>query len=119
MFWREFSTATAATKAFRQILNTQSFKTPLESELLSDLIAETATNFLFTPAAPFPPKARGWWGFDWGVWGDLAEDDNRTNDLDRKEGGRLLSRNDTEGGSFYVITEWDRSMPTLMLREEY
>jgi hypothetical protein len=31
----------------------------------------------------------------------------------------LWSRYDTEAGSFYVITEWDRSMTTLMLREEY
>jgi len=30
-----------------------------------------------------------------------------------------LSRYDIEAGSFYVITEWDRSMTTLMLREEY
>jgi hypothetical protein len=55
-----------------------------------------------------------------GDWGDLGEDDKRANDLDLKEGGRLLwSRYDTEAGSFYVITEWDRSMTTLMLREEY
>jgi hypothetical protein len=51
--------------------------------------------------------------------GDLGEDDKRANDLDLKEGGRLLSRYDTEAGSFYVITEWDRSVTTLMLREEY
>ena len=54
-----------------------------------------------------------------GDWGDLGEDDKRANDLDLKEGGRLLSRYDIEAGSFYVITEWDRSMTTLMLREEY
>jgi len=54
-----------------------------------------------------------------GDWGDLADDDKRANDLDLKEGGRLLSRYDTGAGSFYVITEWDRSVTTVMLREEY
>ncbi len=51
--------------------------------------------------------------------GDLGGDDKQANDLDLKEGGRLLSRYDTEAGSFYVITEWDRSVTTVMLREEY
>jgi hypothetical protein len=54
-----------------------------------------------------------------GDWGNLGEDDKRANDLDRKEGGRLLSRYNIEAESFYVITEWDRSMTKLMLREEY
>jgi hypothetical protein len=54
-----------------------------------------------------------------GDWGDLDTDDKQANDLDLKDGGRLLSRYDLEAGSFYVITEWDRSMTTLMLREEY
>ena len=54
-----------------------------------------------------------------GDWGNLGEDDKRANDLDLKDGGRLLSRYDIAAGSFYVITEWDRSVTTLMLREEY
>jgi hypothetical protein len=54
-----------------------------------------------------------------GDWGDLGEEDKRANDLDLKEGGRLSSRYDIEAGSFYVITEWDRSMTMVMLREEY
>ena len=43
-----------------------------------------------------------------GDCGDLGEDDKWANDLDLKEGGRLLSRYDIEAGSFYVITEWGR-----------
>jgi hypothetical protein len=39
--------------------------------------------------------------------------------VSQQPGGRLLSRYDIEAGSFYVITEWDRSMTTVMLREEY
>ena len=55
----------------------------------------------------------------WGDLGDLGDDNTRAKDLDLKGGGRLLSRYDIEAGSFYVITEWDRSVTTLMLREEY
>jgi hypothetical protein len=54
-----------------------------------------------------------------GDWGDLDSEDKLANDRDLKDGGRLLSRYDIEAGSFYVITEWDWSMTTLMLREEY
>ena len=54
-----------------------------------------------------------------GDWGELGEDDKRANDLDLKNGGRLLSRYDLEADSLYVITEWDRSATTVMLREEY
>ncbi len=54
-----------------------------------------------------------------GDWGDLGVDDKRANDLDLKDRGRLLSRYDIEAGSFYVITECDRSATTVMLREEY
>jgi len=54
-----------------------------------------------------------------GGGGDLGDDDKRANDRDLKDGGRILSRYDIESGSFYVITAWDRSMSTVMLREEY
>ena len=54
-----------------------------------------------------------------GDWGDLDDEDKAANDRDIKEGGQLLSRYDTAAGSFYVITEWDRSVTTVMLREEY
>jgi 5-methylcytosine-specific restriction endonuclease McrA len=40
MFWRDFPTKTAAMKAMRDLLNSRPFKTPFESSLLSDLIAE-------------------------------------------------------------------------------
>jgi len=54
-----------------------------------------------------------------GDWGDLDDEDKAANDRDLREGGRLLSRYDIEAGSFYVITEWDRSVTTVMLMEEY
>lgn len=40
MFWRNFATKAAATAAIQQIINTQAFKVPFESELISDLVYE-------------------------------------------------------------------------------
>lgn len=40
--------------------------------------------------------------------------------LCHKHGARLFSRNTTRPAEpLYVITEWDRSVPTLLLPEEY
>lgn len=53
------------------------------------------------------------------IWGDLGDEDKAANDRDSREGGRLMSRYDTGAGSSYVLTEWDRSATTVMLREDY
>jgi hypothetical protein len=73
---------------------------------------------------PYPPGAGKNRGpilrrLQCGDWGDLDADDKQANDLDLKQGGRLLSRYDIEDESFYVITEWDREVTTVMLRGEY
>lgn len=55
-----------------------------------------------------------------GDWGDLSDEDRRANDVAVKVGARLLSayaiRDDFK---VWVITEWDRSMTTILLPEEY
>ena len=55
-----------------------------------------------------------------GDWGEeLCADDKEANEHSLKDGTRLLSRYSTPGGSIYIITEWDRSMTTILLPEEY
>ena len=54
-----------------------------------------------------------------GDWGDLGEGDKRANEEALQSDERILSRYDLESGSFYLITEADRSMTTLMRVEEY
>ena len=55
-----------------------------------------------------------------GDWGDLDDEDRRSNDLSLKDGSRLLSAYHTkEGVKFWVITEADRSATTVLLPEEY
>ena len=56
-----------------------------------------------------------------GDWGDLCEEDKMANDFALLNGGdRLFSRyNYKDGVSVYIITEWDRSVTTILLPEEY
>jgi len=55
-----------------------------------------------------------------GDWGDLCAEDRRENERSLRVGSRLLSsyRTRTEE-KLWVITEWDRSVTTLLLPEEY
>ena len=55
-----------------------------------------------------------------GDWGDLDTHDWAANEKALRNGGRLLSVYETNGGSrFYVITESDRQVTTLLLPEDY
>ena len=55
-----------------------------------------------------------------GDWGELDEQDRKANDAALEHGGRLLSRYLTPGGTtFWIITEHDRSVTTILLPDEY
>jgi hypothetical protein len=55
-----------------------------------------------------------------GDWGDLDEEDRRENEFSLKEGFRLFSvYHSANGVKFYVITEADRSVTTVLLPEDY
>ena len=55
-----------------------------------------------------------------GDWGDLDAHDWAENEKALRNGGRLLSVYETNGGGrFYVITESDRQVTTLLLPEDY
>ena len=58
-----------------------------------------------------------------GDWGDVGPEDWRMNDRDLREGERLFSVYELDGGRsprvVYVITEWGRSVTTILLSEEY
>lgn len=54
-----------------------------------------------------------------GDWGDLCEEDKQMNDLALFDNGRLLSAYDTNQGKIWIITEWDRSVTTILFPNEY
>lgn len=55
-----------------------------------------------------------------GDWGDLPDEDKAENDLCVEKGFRIFSAYKLQiGVSVWVITEWDRSVTTISLPEEY
>ena len=55
-----------------------------------------------------------------GDWGDLCEEDKRENQFALEKGFRLFSTYlAVNGVKFYVITEADRSVTTILLPEDY
>lgn len=55
-----------------------------------------------------------------GDWGDVGEDDWLANDEALEQGSRLLSVYYASSGTkYWVITEHDRSVTTLLLPEDY
>lgn len=55
-----------------------------------------------------------------GDWGDVCPEDWKLNDEALVVGNRLLSSYKTEAGvKFWIITEWDRSLTTVLLPEDY
>jgi hypothetical protein len=60
------------------------------------------------------------WKHQTGDWGEVCEDDKKQNDEDLKNGNRLLSSYKTQTQKvIWVITEWDRSVTTVLLPSEY
>lgn len=54
-----------------------------------------------------------------GDWGEVCDDDRKENELSLKEGFRLLSVYGAGEGRFWIITEADRSVTTVLLPQDY
>lgn len=53
-------------------------------------------------------------------WGDICDEDKQTNEDALIFGDRILALYHTEKGiKFYIITESDRSITTILLADEY
>jgi len=53
-------------------------------------------------------------------WGNVSESDRKSNDRAVKNGDRILSSyQSSDGETFWINTEWDRSVTTVMLPEDY
>ena len=54
-----------------------------------------------------------------GDWGDLCPEDAMANDEALRQGGRLLSAYGQGECRFWIITEADRSVTTVLLPDDY
>ena len=55
-----------------------------------------------------------------GDWGEVCAADAAENERSLTDGCRLLSvYTDRSGVKFWIITEWDRSVTTVLLPEDY
>lgn len=55
-----------------------------------------------------------------GDWGEVEPEDWQANELSLKNEGRLFSvYKSNDNVKFWVITEWDRSITTVLLPEDY
>ena len=55
-----------------------------------------------------------------GDWGDLCDDDRELNEWGVNHNARLMSRyRINDGTDLWIITEWDRSVTTILLPEDY
>lgn len=54
-----------------------------------------------------------------GDWGEVCQEDKGLNDEALEHGDRLLSVYGSGDGRFWIITEADRSVTTVLLPEDY
>lgn len=54
-----------------------------------------------------------------GDWGELPEEDIEMNNIALEEGNRLLSSYKLLEENVWIITEWDRSVTTVLFPHEY
>ena len=52
-------------------------------------------------------------------WGDLSESDQAENEQALKEGERIFGLYNIGNEKVYIITEWDRSVTTILFPYEY
>lgn len=54
-----------------------------------------------------------------GNWGEIDEEDKQTNNEALELGNRILSAYTLDGEKLWIITEWDRSVTTVLFPSEY
>ncbi len=54
-------------------------------------------------------------------WGDTCDEDKQTDDVALKNGERILAvyKHEKSGTKIWIITEWDRSVTTILFPDEY
>ena len=55
----------------------------------------------------------------YGDWGDLCESDKAENDKALENNERIIALYNIGADKIYIITEWDRSLTTILFPYEY
>ncbi len=63
--------------------------------------------------------AKAVWMYRNKQWGSLCEADAQMNEDALIHGDRILAKYETCEGDIYIITEWDRSVTTILFTHEY
>jgi hypothetical protein len=54
-----------------------------------------------------------------GDWGEICPEDRQENEGSLQHEGRLMSVYRSGGKRFWIITEWDRSVTTVLMPQDY
>ena len=84
---------------------------------LGRIVATPSVLKLFEEHAINPYEYLGW--HQCGDWGTVPPDDWKSNDEALVHGGRVLSSYMVKGTKVWAITEWNRSVTTLLIPSEY
>jgi hypothetical protein len=83
---------------------------------LGQLVITTNAQATLSPESVLPAITR----HASGDWGELDDHDRQENELSLKRGFRLVSvYRDANNTKFYIITEADRSVTTILLPDDY
>ncbi len=52
-------------------------------------------------------------------WGEICKDDKELNDSADERNDRIVARYKTSKGDVLIITEWDKSVTTILFSSEY
>ena len=63
--------------------------------------------------------AKAIWMYKYKRWGATCEHDSKMNDEALESGERIVAKYETCEGEIFIITEWDRSVTTILFTHEY
>ncbi len=83
-------------------------------------LGQTVITSAAMAAIPWPEVLAALGRHTAGDWGEVCDEDRQENERALREGSRLLSvYHSATDVKFYVITEHDRSVTTVLLPEDY
>lgn len=119
--WRQYQEAPSPRNRARLAVGEQTLYRELMKPgkvELGQLVATPGSLHVLESAGHIPPEFL--LRHKHGDWGELEEEDRQANEAALSQGSRLLSAYQTRREEkLWVITEWDRSVTTLLLPAEY